>query len=299
MTSYQDKKISIAISPLSWANEVLEEFGKDATAEVCLTGAAAAGYDGVEMSRLFPKDAVQLSALLGKYQLKHASGWHNGFLSERSVDEELAAVAPFASLLRDTGSDVMVYGECGNMPENALDIGMSARQRLTDDEFTTYGEKLTAFAHELRAQYGLGLAYHHHLMMVAETLEEVRAVMAATGPSVGLLLDTGHAYSAGYDYQILLEEFGYRINHIHLKDIRGDILKAVREQDLSFNDAVRKGMFAVPGDGIVDFRPLAQFVKDSGYQGWMVVEAEQDPSLEPPDITVTRARDYIRRIFSL
>ncbi|WP_036626013.1 myo-inosose-2 dehydratase [Pantoea sp. AS-PWVM4] len=299
MTHINKQPVQIAISPLSWANEVIEEFGKEATAEICLNGAAAAGYDGVEMSRLFPKNASDLALLLQKYRLAHASGWHSGFLAERSVDEELAAVGAFASLLKDTGVKVMVYGECGHMPEHALDIGMSGRLRLTSAQFEAYGDKLTAFADALKARYGLGLAYHHHLMMVAETLDEVRSVMAATGASVGLLLDTGHAFSAGFDYTHLLEEFGDRINHIHLKDIRQDILQQVRQHDLSFNDGVRKGMFTVPGDGDVDFAPLAQFVKSSGYQGWMVVEAEQDPSLEPPEVTVTRARRFIQKTFNL
>ncbi|MEG3129301.1 myo-inosose-2 dehydratase [Pantoea cypripedii] len=299
MTQVKNNQLPIAISPLSWANEVIAEFGKDATADMCLSGAKVAGYDGVEMSRLFPNSAAELAALLQQYPLKHASGWHSGFLAQRSVDEELAAVAPFATMLRDTGARVMVYGECGNMPDNALDIAMSGRLTLTAAQFGAYGDRLTAFASELQSRYGLGLAYHHHLMMVAEQLDEVRAVMAATGPAVGLLLDTGHAYSAGFDYQILLEEFGERINHIHLKDIRADVLQQVRRDDLSFNDAVRKGMFAVPGDGAIDFAPLAQFVRASGYQGWMVVEAEQDPSLEPPEITVARAHQFIRHTFAM
>ncbi|MDF7662022.1 myo-inosose-2 dehydratase [Erwiniaceae bacterium L1_54_6] len=299
MTHAKNNPLLVAISPLSWANEVIEEFGQDATAERCLSGANVAGYDGVEMSRLFPGTAPELSALLQQYQLKHASGWHSGFLTERSVDEELIAVAPFATLLRDTGAGVMVYGECGNMPDNALDIAMSGRLTLTAAQFVAYGDRLTTFASELRSRYGLGLAYHHHLMMVAEQLDEVRAVMAATGPEVGLLLDTGHAFSAGFDYQILLSEFGERINHIHLKDIRADILQQVRQYDLSFNDAVRNGMFAVPGDGVIDFSPLAQFIRATGYQGWMVVEAEQDPSLEAPEITVARARQFIRHTFAL
>jgi inosose dehydratase len=129
--------------------------------------------------------------------------------------------------------------------------------------------------------------------MVAETLDEVRAVMSATGPSVGLLLDTGHAFAAGYDYAILIEEFGPRIRHIHLKDIRDDILGQVRNGDLSFNQAVRQGMFTIPGDGAIDFGPLARFVARSGYRGWMIVEAEQDPSVALPAQTVARAHRFV------
>ncbi|HIG6935048.1 myo-inosose-2 dehydratase [Klebsiella pneumoniae] len=288
--------VRVAISPLSWANEVIEEFGKDATADICLRGSLAAGYEGVEMSRLFPYNPDELNTLLSGYQLSLASGWHSGFLAERSVDEELSAVHEFAMLLQKTGAQVMVYGECAAMAENALDVPMSRRRRLNPEQMAAYGARLTEFARELAQRYGLAMAYHHHLMMVVETLEEVRQLMAATGDEVGLLLDTGHALAGGFSYIDLINEFSTRIKHIHLKDVRSQILSTVCSKDLSFNEAVRAGMFTIPGDGAIDFLPLFEFINSSGYEGWVVVEAEQDPSLERPEITVARARDWLSTI---
>lgn len=285
--------VRVAISPLSWANEVIEEFGKDATADICLAGAVAAGYDGVEMSRLFPRSPDELNTLLSGYHLSLASGWHSGFLAGRSVEEELDAVDAFATLLQKTGARVMVYGECAAMADNALDVPMSRRLRLTPEQMVAYGERLTAFARALAERYGLAMAYHHHLMMVVETRDEVRQLMAATGDEVGLLLDTGHALAGGFSYVDLIAEFGPRIKHIHLKDVRTQVLDTVLREDLSFNDAVRAGMFTIPGDGAIDFQPLFAFIRSSGYAGWVVVEAEQDPSLERPEITVARARDWL------
>ena len=288
--------VRVAISPLSWANEVIEKFGKDATAELCLTGAWAAGYEGVEMSRLFPRSPDELNTLLTSYDLSLASGWHSGFLAERSVEEELSAVHEFATLLQKTGAQVMVYGECAAMAANALDVPMSHRHRLTPGQMADYGARLTEFARELAERYGLAMAYHHHLMMVVETQDEIRQLMAATGDEVGLLLDTGHALTGGFSYVDLINEFGPRIKHIHLKDVRKQVFETVRSKDLSFNDAVRAGMFTIPGDGVIDFRPLFEFVNSSGYDGWVVVEAEQDPSLELPEITVARARNWFSTI---
>ena len=292
-TVSQTDKIRIGVSPLSWVNEVLPEFGADTTADQCLSEAAEAGYQGVELSKIFPKNASALSTLLAKYHLSLVSGWHNGFLADKSVEEEVENVREHASLLKACGVKVMVYGECARMPENALDIGMSQRWLLKSDEYAAYGDRLTRFADILKEQFDLELAYHHHLMMVAETLDEVRAVMAATGPSVGLLLDTGHAFAGGFDYATLITEFGPRINHIHLKDVRADVLKQVRDKDLSFNDGVRNGMFTVPGDGSVDYSALAEFLKQGRYNGWLVVEAEQDPLKAPPFDAVKRAYHYI------
>jgi inosose dehydratase len=135
-------------------------------------------------------------------------------------------------------------------------------------------------------------------MMVAETFDEISAVVGRAGPELGLLLDTGHAVVAGFDYARLIDRFGDRIVHIHLKDVRRERLAAVRAGDDSFNAAVRGGMFAVPGDGVVDFAPLARFVRTSGYRGWLVVEAEQDPAVAPPRPAVTRARAHVLSTFA-
>jgi len=289
--------LRLGISPLSWVNEVLDDLGKGITADTCLSEATAAGYAGVELSKIFPKDnPATLKALLDGHGLSLATGWYNGFLADRSVEEELQDVVGHAELLAGCGCDVLVYGECARMPENALDIGMSARLQLKPDEWKAYGERLNRFAQAVQQRYGLALSYHHHLMMVAETLDEVRTLMANTGTEVGLLLDTGHAYAAGYDYSILIDEFGERINHIQLKDVRAEVMNDVRTRDLSFNQGVRNGMFTIPGDGALDFSALARFVNSGNYHGrWLVVEAEQDPQKAPPLATVTRAFHFVNQ----
>ncbi|MDD7973613.1 myo-inosose-2 dehydratase [Roseinatronobacter alkalisoli] len=283
----------VGVSPLSWVNEVLEDLGAGTAPDQCLREARSAGFSGVELSRIFPKDTVELKDLLDQHELALVSGWHSGFLAERSADEEFLAVQSHAALLRDCGAQVMVYGECAHMADSALDVPLSKRLKLGQEDFKAYGERLTEFADRLAEDFGLALAYHHHLMMVAETFEEVAAVMDHSGLSVGLLMDTGHAFAGGFNYAKLIDSYADRINHIHLKDVRADTMARVRNDELSFNEGVRAGMFTVPGDGAVDFTPMAKFLRSSGYSGWLVVEAEQDPSIAAPFETVKRARDYL------
>lgn len=285
--------VRLGVSPLSWVNEVLEDLGAGTSAEQCLSEAKAAGFEGVETSRIFPAEPAALGAALSRHGLDLVSGWHSGLLATGSVENEIESVRDHARLLAGCGAKVMVYGECAHMAENALDIPMGGRLELGRDAFASYGERLTRFAEAVRAEYGLGLAYHHHLMMVAERLDEVRAVMDASGEAVGLLLDTGHARAGGFDYSALIEAYAPRINHIHLKDVRGEVLARIRETGGSFNEGVRAGMFTVPGDGEVDFGPLARFIGSGRYSGWLVVEAEQDPRKAPPAETVTRARRFV------
>lgn len=290
--------VRLAVSPLSWTNDVLAELGGDTPATTCLAEAAAAGFDGVELGRLFPRDPARLRPLLKAEGLTLASGWHSGRLAEDDVAAERAAVCEHAALLRDMGCGVMVYGETAMMAGDApLDAPMSRRRIMDAADVPDYGRRLSDFADWLEGEYGLLLAYHHHLMMVAETFEETAAILDAA-PRARLLLDTGHAAAAGFDHVRLIDRFGDRIAHIHLKDLRPDVMARVRAEDASFNEGVRRGMFTVPGDGCVDFAPLARFVRDH-YAGWLVIEAEQDPAKAPPLPTVTRARRHVAQIFNL
>lgn len=292
------KGVRLGVSPLSWTNEVLDELGGDTPLETCLGQAAAAGYHGVELGRKFPRDASKLRAVLESHDLSLVSGWHSGFLAERSVEEELEAVAPHARLLKALGAEVLVYGPCGKMAPGApLDISMTKRVTLGNQEMAAYADRLSAFEKRLMDAHGLKIGYHHHLMMVAETFDEISRVMDRA--RCGLLLDTGHAVAAGFDYAKLIDRFGDLVTHIHLKDVRAERMAWVRAEDLSFNAGVRAGMFTVPGDGDVNFEPLAEFVKTSGYTGWLVVEAEQDPSRAEaePQAAVARARQFITSLF--
>lgn len=289
--------VRIGVSPLSWINEVIEEFGHDTSAATCLREAAAAGYEGVETSRKFPRDPASLQDLLDGFGLSLASGWHSGELAERGVEDEMRAVEGHARLLAAMGCEVMVYGETAMMAPGApLDTSMSRRRLMPKEDVAAYAGRLTTFARQLMDKHGLRVAYHHHLMMVAETYQEIDAILGHAGSEVGLLLDTGHAVAGGFDYARLIDRFGERIVHIHLKDVRPEVLGRVREEDLSFNQGVRAGMFTVPGDGCIDFGPLARFVKNRGYRGWLVVEAEQDPALAPPQAVATRAFDHVNRL---
>jgi inosose dehydratase len=117
---------------------------------------------------------------------------------------------------------------------------------------------------------------------VVETEREIDLLMARTGDGVGLLLDTGHLHFAGGDVLATARRHGRRINHVHCKDIRADVLARLRAENWSFLKGVVEGVFTVPGDGSIDFGAIAQVLAETGYSGWVVVEAEQDPKKANP-----------------
>ena len=193
----------------------------------------------------------------------------------------------------------MVYGECGCMPgSHPLDEPLSLSPSLSCLDADEYARKVSVFADILMDRFGLKVAYHHHLMMLVEQHHELEEFLTKTSDSVGLVLDSGHAFTAGVNLAQITEKFGHRIVHIHLKDVRADVLHRVRENDLSFNDAVRAGLFTVPGEGCIDYSPLTDFIAHSDYQGWLIVEAEQDPQKEAPFPAVSRAFLWAKNTFS-
>ena len=291
-----EKRVRLGVSPLSWTNDVLADLGDDNPLELCLKEAADIGYEGVELGRKFPRDPQELSPKLSSYGLQLAGGWYSGYLAERSVEEEWSAAQDHVRLLVGCGCQVLVYGESGMMPgDSPLDEPLSQSPSLKSLDLPVYAGKLKEFTARLKDR-GVTLAYHHHLMMLVEKAEEITAFCESTDESVGLLLDTGHAYAAGADHGEILRRFGKRIVHIHLKDVRPNVLDWVRKGGVSFNSAVREGLFTVPGDGCIDFSKVAEFVRTSGYSGWLVVEAEQDPAKATPQAYAQKAYKTIREL---
>lgn len=219
-------------------------------------------------------------------------------LADRSVEAELEAVREHAQLLRQLGAKVMVYGECGQLPgETPLDEPISLSPPLSRVSLAAYCHKLNTFADLLLRDYDLQLAYHHHLMMLVEHDDELERFLSHTHDNVGLAFDTGHAFVAGVEIPRVLHKYGHRIRHLHLKDVRPQVLGRLYRENLSFNEAVRAGLFTIPGDGCIDYAPILDFVRDSDYRGWLIIEAEQDPAMAPPLATASRAYAGWRTIY--
>jgi len=277
--------VRIGINPLTWTNDDLPGLGEENSLEKCLSEARLAGYEGVELGRKFPRDAAVLGPILERFQLNLVSGWYSARLLERSVEDERKAMQPHAALLKALGCKVVVFAEVSRCVHGDRSIPLSRRPRMADEEWKRFGARLEAISEHLKDQ-GLKLAYHHHMGTVIQAEDEVDRMMDST-KSVGLLLDTGHLSFAGGDPLRALGRHAGRIVHVHCKDIRKDKLAHARQRDLSFLDAVLGDVFAVPGDGSIDFEPILGALARQNYAGWLVVEADQDPAKAHP---LTHAR---------
>ena len=273
--------VRIGINPIGWTNDDLPSLGGDTPLETCLSETRIAGFSGTEMGGKFPKTSGELRPLLGSHGLVLVSGWYDGRIHERDLDAEWNAILPHMTLLRDLGCRHVVYADTSGRSEGDLFAPISRRPKLADAEWVSYGKRLTALA-ERMADFGVGMAFHHHMGTIVETDAEVDRLMASTGPSVGLLYDCGHCVFSGGNPVAMLRRHVARVVHVHCKDARKDLLQKARATDESFMQAVLDGVFTVPGDGFIDFPTLLATLHDAGYEGWLVSEAEQDPAKAHP-----------------
>ncbi len=271
--------IRIGINPITWSNDDMPALGGDTPLETCLAEAAQAGYDGVEKGHKFPATAAAMNAALSPHGLRFVSGWHSVELLRRDAAEEFRQVRADLDLLLGTGASVMIVCETSNTIHIDRSARLSRRPTLRGAEWAAFGERLTAFGRALLSE-GIQLVYHHHMGTVVQTSDEIDLLMGNTGAEVQLLLDTGHAAWGGADPAALAARYRDRIGHVHCKDIRASVRTRADREDWSFLDSVLAGIFTVPGDGSLDFPSLFRHLPR--YDGWVVVEAEQDPAEAHP-----------------
>ncbi|CAG22334.1 myo-inosose-2 dehydratase [Photobacterium profundum] len=275
-------KVQYGISPLTWTNDDMPELGGEIALETCLSEMSEAGFTGTELGTKYPREPEVLIPLLEQHNLVLASGWFSGNLMTLTAEEEIAAMQMHIKLLKAAGCKAMVYGEVSNSVHGDINTPLSQRVILTMDEWKVYAEKLTVVADYLLNEHGIKLSFHHHMGTICETEDDINLLMELTGNSVHLTLDTGHITYGGGNPVTMIKRWGHRIGHMHFKDLRLSVMKTARDADKSFLNAVLDGVFTVPGTGDVDYDDIFAALKERNYEGWLLVEAEQDPAKANP-----------------
>jgi len=291
---FTPNSVKMAIAPIAWTNDDLPELGGHISFEQCIKEMAAAGFTGSEIGNKYPRDPEVLKPALEQRGLQISSAWFSTFFSENGRSEETVDnYVEHILFLKAMGARVVNVCECGHCvqmgPRHVFD-----RPEYSDKQWEQVAKGLNMIG-EIARDNEMINAYHYHMGTMVQNFEETDRLMELTDPALlHLLVDTGHAHYAGDDPLSIVQKYGPRIRNVHLKDIRQEILDIVHSGKMNFLDSVKAGVFTVPGDGCIDFLPIFKALAEGGYQGWFVVEAEQDPDKAKPLEYAIKARNFIR-----
>ncbi|MBQ9015023.1 MAG: myo-inosose-2 dehydratase [Firmicutes bacterium] len=293
---FDPKKVFPGIAPIAWCNDDMPELGAENTFAQTVSEMALAGFTGCEIGNKFPKDPQILGRALQLRGLQVASCWFSSFLLTKSYAENKASFQETLTFLAAVGARRINVSEQSFSIQGKSDLPIldDHRHIMTEEEWDQLSQGLNQLG-QISAKAGIRLCYHHHMGTVIQTAAETARLLERTDPAlVSLCYDTGHFTFAGEDPLFILRKFPDRIGHVHLKDLRLGILAAARDEHLSFLDAIRRGVFTVPGDGDTDFGAVFRLLEESGYEGWLLVEAEQDPAFADPLKYALMARAFLR-----
>ncbi len=284
----------LGIAPIAWWNDDLAELSDDVSLEECLRQANVAGFTGMETGRRFPMIMSELGPILDRYEMVVCGGWFSGLLLDGDIEAEKDRIRPQMDFFIEAGAPCIVYGETARSIQGDRRKPLATKPTLTEDEIKHYAHKMTEFG-EWCAEQGMPLAFHHHMATVIETEAELDMFMQHSGEGIPLLFDAGHMAFAGGNVMRVIDNHHRRISHVHTKDVRMNVIDNLDRSKDSFLDAVVKGVFTVPGDGHLDFELIVNRLAHHGYQGWFVVEAEQDPTINSPqDMAIAGHRELLR-----
>lgn len=287
------KKVKLGIAPIAWTNDDMPDLGAENTFEQCISEMALAGFTGCEIGNKYPKDPKVLKKALDLRHMQICNAWFSTFLTTKPYEETEKEFIKHITFLKEMGAKVVGVSEQGHSIQGT-DLSIFDDKYIMNDEewdkLCTGLNKLGKVAKDM----GITLTFHHHMGTVVQTAAEIDRLMENTDPELfNLLFDSGHLAYCGEDYMYILKKYINRIKHVHLKDIRPEVIEKVKKEHLSFLQGVRLGTFTVPGDGAIDFTPIFDVLAENNYEGYVLVEAEQDPAVANPFEYAVKARKYI------
>lgn len=292
---FDKNKVKLGIAPIAWTNDDMPDLGKENTFEQCVSEMALAGFTGSEVGNKYPKDPEVLKKALELRGVEICNQWFSSFLITKPFEEVEKEFRAQLAFLKAMGAKVIGASEQSYSVQGQLDTPIFGHKyEMNDQEWDTFCTGMNKLGKIAKEEYGIALTFHHHMGTVVQSLAEVDRMMENTDPEyVSLLFDTGHFTYCGEDPLEVVKKYVHRIRHVHLKDIRPEVVEQVKKENMSFLAGVRAGAFTIPGDGCINYDPIFKVLEDAGYEGYMVVEAEQDPAKANPLEYAIRARKFI------
>ena len=288
--------VSLGINPITWTNDDMPELGGDIPLTTCLSETRIGGLRRHRARRQVSARRRRVAADPRAARPAPRLG-----LVQRAALPPIGrggedAVASHLDLLAAMGCNVMVFAEGHGSTDGDPSAPLSRRPVLSDAAVAGVLLEARTPSRRICTQRGVRLAFHHHMGTVVQTEAEVDRLMAHTSDDVGLLLDTGHLVFAGGDpvARGAPPRRAHRARPLQGRPRERRWPRSLRD-DRSFLSAVLDGIFTVPGDGSIDFAAVLRELRPSGYAGWLVVEAEQDPAKAHPLTYARLGFDNLKR----
>ncbi|WP_369790448.1 myo-inosose-2 dehydratase [Rouxiella sp. WC2420] len=288
--------VKLAIAPIGWTNDDMPELGIENSFQQCISEMALAGFTGSEVGSKYPRNPAVLKPALALRGLEICNAWFSTFFADGRGEQTIQEFRETLDFLHSMGAKVIGCSEQSGSIQGLPQPVYGVKPVFNELEWQRVADGYNHLA-ELASEKGISVCLHHHMGTGIQTPEEIDQFMGVVNQNVYLLFDTGHVYASELNQQAVvnvLEKHLGRIRHVHLKDCRTAVLSRVKQDNISFMGGVCQGMFTVPGDGDIDFAPIFSLLEKSGYRGWMVVEAEQDPAIANPLEYALKARQFIR-----
>ena len=292
---FTNKDIKLGICPIGWTNDDMWDLGDENTFQQCISEMRLAGFTGCEVGHKYPSDVKELKEALDLRGMTIASKWFSSFLGTKPFEETFEEFKKEIEYLSYAGATAINISEQSYSIQGNQDLSIfDNKANFTDAEFMQMCDGLNKLA-EYAKSNGIRACFHHHMGTCVQTLEETVRMLENTSDDLLLCYDTGHWTFTETDPLAILNMFPNRIGHVHLKNMRKPVRDQAIKESWSFLKSVRNGCFTVPGDpeGCVDFPAVFKKLDEIGYEGWIMVEAEQDPAKANPFKYAKMAYEYM------
>ena len=263
----------VAGAPISWGVCEVPGWGHQMGADRVLTEMRQAGLVATEFGPegFLPVEPSAKAARLGEAGLSAVGGFVPVVLHDPDADVRRVVLPALESFVAADAGTLVLSADTGL-------TGYDERVELDDAAWRVLFDNLDRIG-DLAAERGVTATLHPHVGTVVERTPEVERVLK--GAALPLCLDTGHLLIGGTDPAGLAKEVPGRVAHVHLKDVDAALAERVRAGDLTYTEAVRRGLYRPLGQGDVDVVAIVTALESAGYAGWYVMEQDTVLDAEP------------------
>ena len=266
----------IAISPVTWGVDFADSPNNPPWEKV-LDEIEQSGVGALELGPVgyLPEEPDTLRDILSTRSLTSVGSFIFDDLHDPSQADRILTLAERASLaIAASGGGVLVIID---RPDDVRvrTAGRSAvAPRLDDDRWRSMLGQIEQVG-DVARRHGLRPVVHPHAGGYIEFADEVERLV--DDMDVDLCIDTGHFAYARIDPVAAIERYAGRIGHMHLKDIRPDVLARIDAEELSFWEAIEAGIFCPLGEGLVDLGAVLDALDAAGFDGYATIEQDRVP----------------------